>query len=86
MTISLRNLPKDVEAAILEISKREGISRNKATLRLLEASIHKPGKKARLNHDFDQFFGTWSAAEADAFDAALADMRRVDPADWEPAE
>ena len=31
MTISLRNLPKDVEEAILETSKREGISRNKAT-------------------------------------------------------
>ena len=82
MTISLRNLPPDVEKAILETSQREGISRNKATLRLLQASLHKPA----INHDFDEFIGTWSDAEADAFNAALAEMRKVDPADWEPFE
>jgi hypothetical protein len=82
MTISLRNLPPEVEKAILETSQREGISRNKATLRLLQASLHKPA----INTDFDEFFGTWSSEEADAFDAALAEMRKVDPADWEPFE
>ena len=82
MTISLRNLPPEVEKAILETSQREGISRNKATLRLLQASLHKPA----INHDFDEFIGTWSDAEADEFNAALAEMRKVDPADWEPFE
>ena len=82
MTISLRNLPPEVEKAILETSRREGISLNKATLRLLEASLHKP----KINHDFDEFFGTWSKEEADEFDAALAEMRKVDPIDWEPLE
>ena len=81
MTISLRNLPKEVEKAILETSHREGISLNKATLRLLEAQLHKPAK----NSDFEEFCGTWSSAEADAFDAALVEMRQVDPADWESA-
>jgi hypothetical protein len=81
MTISLRKLSPDVEKAILEISRREGISLNKATLRLLEASLRKPSK----NSDFEEFSGTWSNAEADAFDAALAGMRQVDPADWELA-
>ena len=81
MTISLRNLPKELEKAILETSRREGISLNKATIRLLEAQLRKPAK----NSDFEEFFGTWSGAEADAFDAALAEMRQVDPADWESA-
>jgi hypothetical protein len=49
---------------------------------LLQSSLHKPA----INHDFDEFFGTWSDAEADEFDAALAEMRKVDPADWEPFE
>jgi hypothetical protein len=80
--ISLRNLPAEVEKAILETSHREGISLNKATLRLLQASLHKPAK----NSDFEEFFGTWSTAEANAFDAALAEMREVDPTDWESAE
>jgi len=81
MTISLRNLPKEVEKAILETSHREGISLNKATLRLLEAQLRKPVR----NSDFEEFCGAWSSAEADAFDAALAEMRQVDPADWESA-
>ena len=81
VTISLRNLPKEVEKAILETSHRQGISLNKATIRLLEAQLHKPAR----NSDFEEFCGTWSSAEADAFDAALAGMRQVDPADWEPA-
>ena len=81
MTISLRNLPKEVEKAILETSRREGISLNKATIRLLEAQLHKPAK----NSDFEEFSGTWSSADADAFDAALAEMRQMDPADWESA-
>ena len=82
MTVSLRNLPKEVEKAILETSHREGISLNKATLRLLGAQLHRPAK----NSDFEEFCGTWSSVEADAFEAALAGMRQVEPADWEPAE
>lgn len=82
MTISLRNLPKEVEKAIRETSRREGISLNKAVLRLLEAQLRKPTR----NSDFEEFFGTWSRAEADAFDTALAAMRQIDPADWEQGE
>ena len=55
MTMSLRNLPKEIEKAILETSRREGISLNKATIRLLEAQLRKPAK----NSDFEEFFGTW---------------------------
>ncbi len=77
MTISLRNVPKKVEKAILETSHREGISLNKATLRLLQAQLRKPAK----NSDFDEFCGIWSSSEADAFDTALAEMRQIDPAD-----
>ena len=82
MTVSLRNLPPEVEKAILETSHREGISLNKATLRLLQASLRKPAR----NSELDEFYGTWSQAEAEAFDTALAEMRQVEPADWEPAE
>ena len=80
MTISLRNLPPEVEKAIQETSLREGISLNKATIRLLEASLRKPA----TNSDFDEFCGTWSKVEAHALDAALAEMRQIDPADWDP--
>jgi hypothetical protein len=71
MTISLRNLPAEVEKAIVETSHREGISLNKATLRLLEASLRRPAR----NGDFEEFYGTWSSRESHKFDAALAAMR-----------
>ena len=79
MTISLRNLPPEIEKAIQDTSRREGISLNKATIRLLETSLRKPAK----NIDFGEFCGAWSWAEADQFDTALRQMRQVDPADWE---
>ena len=82
MTISLRNLPDDIEKAILETSLTAGISLNRATHRILASAIRKPGR----NTDFDEFSGSWTAAEAEQFDIALADARQIDPADWAPAE
>jgi hypothetical protein len=79
VTISLRNLPPDVERAIQDTCRREGISLNRAAIRLLEAAIHKP----QINTDFDEFCGIWAPAEADEFDVALSAMRSIDPADWE---
>ena len=72
MAISLRNLTEEVEKAILETSRQEGISLDKAVIQLLQAA---PCMAAK-NSDFDEFFGTWSNAEADAFDAALAERRQ----------
>jgi hypothetical protein len=79
MTISLRNLPPEVQKAIEETSLREGISLNKATIRLLESALRKPAR----NNDFDEFLGVWSPDEADQFDAVLRQMRHVDPMDWD---
>ncbi len=82
VTISLRNLPPEIEAAILQTSKREGISLNRATIRLLEASLARPAR----NSDFDEFLGRWRKRQADTFDRALRKMRRVEPADWQDAK
>lgn len=78
MTISLRNLPPELEQAIVDKSQRERISLNKAATQLIAFAIHPPHR----NTDFDEFAGTWPAKAAAEFDAALADMRRVDPEDW----
>lgn len=76
----LRNIPPEIEGVIVETSRREGISLNKATLRLLEKSSRKP----KINTDFEEFSGSWDLEQADAFDAALAEMRRIELVDWEP--
>ena len=78
MTISLRNLPPEIERAIVGKSEREGISLNKAATQLLERAI----RPASRNSDFDEFAGGWSAEAVSEFDAVMAITRRVDPGDW----
>jgi hypothetical protein len=69
----------ELERAILEKSRRDGLSLNKAVIQLLERAI----EPVRTNTDFDEFAGKWPAGTAVEFERALADLRRVDPADWE---
>jgi len=76
VTLCLRNLPAAVETAIRETSQRERISLNNAAIRLLEDSLRRRAE----NLDFREFYGVWTAAEADAFDAALRAMRQIEPA------
>ena len=80
MTISLRNLPPEIELAIVSKSERDGISLNKAATQLLERAI----RPAKRNADFDEFAGSWTAETAMDFDTTLENMRRVDPDDWKP--
>ena len=80
MTISLRNLPPEIELAIVSKSERDGISLNKAATQLLERAV----RPAKRNADFDEFPGSWSAEATLEFAAALENMRRVDPDDWKP--
>ena len=57
MTISLRKLPEEVEKAILETSRREGISLNKATLRLLEERTAQAGSELGFRGVFRNMVG-----------------------------
>ena len=63
MTISLRNLPPDIERALVSKSEREGISLNKAATQLLERAI----RPVKRNSDFDEFAGSWTAEAAIKF-------------------
>ena len=79
MTISLRNLPPDAEAAILEKSQKLGISLNQAAQQLILAAVHRPER----NFDFDEFCGLWSEEQGREFQQILDTMRKVNEADWE---
>jgi hypothetical protein len=81
--ITVRNLPPAVAKAVREKARREKLSLNKAIVKLLEeATGAGPGKKA-VHHDLDRFVGTWSREEAQAFDKALGEQRRIDSEMWE---
>ena len=83
--ITLRNLPRGVAKAIREKARREHLSLNKAVIGLLEEATgvapRGPGRPED-DHDLDRFFGTWTEEEADAFDEALREQRRVDLEMW----
>lgn len=82
-TITLRNLPPDLERQ-LEREARESGSSLAATVirRLREAmGLDRTGRPTRYD-DLDSLAGTWSDAEADAFDEMLAQLRVIDHQLW----
>ena len=58
-------------------------SLNKAVLRMLDEASGRSAAPRVLHHDLDHLAGTWSEEEAQAFDAALAEQRPIDPELWE---
>ena len=82
--ITVRNLPPAVAKAVREKARKEKLSLNKAIVKLLEeATGSGTGKRRAIHHGLDRFFGTWTEAEADAFDQALREQRPIDPEMWE---
>ena len=82
--LTLRGIPEPVEAAIRARAQRDRTSLNKAVISLLEEAVaQSPAALAGPPyHDLDEFFGSWSAKEADQFDASLREQRKIDEADW----
>ena len=80
--ITLRNIPRELQEAIKRRARREGLSLNKTVQRMLEEVVGLKPSSSMQHHDLDHLAGTWSDEEADAFDAALAEQRRIDPELW----
>ena len=81
--VTLRNLPPKVAETIRRRARDKRVSVNKAVIGLLEELAGVGGKKpAPRHHDLDALAGSWTKAEAAAFDKALAKQRTIDPALW----
>jgi hypothetical protein len=82
--ITIRGIPKKVEKAIKEESKKEGKSLNKAIIALLEKAVgvEKKAQVQKLYHDLDHLAGKWSVNEASEFDTYLNDQRKIDEETW----
>ena len=83
--LTLRGFGKQLENRIRELARREGLSLNQAALRLLRRGAGL-GEEAEgpntVGSDLDDHIGTWSAEEADEFDASLEDFGHVDEELW----
>jgi DNA polymerase III delta subunit len=83
MAVTLRNLPKKLDQTIQRRAKEKGISVNKAVITLLEEQLGmKPKKHSVEYHDLDNLAGSWTKAEADAFDKTLTKQRAIDSDLW----
>jgi len=80
--ITLRNLPPDVAKAVKQKARREGLSLNRAIIRLLEETTGGNAGRKEIHHDLDHLAGRWSEQEYQGFMEALSDQRRIDPEMW----
>jgi hypothetical protein len=82
-TITLRNLPPDLERALEREARTSGSSLAATVIRHLRLAmgLDRTGRATRYD-DLDGLAGTWSDQEADAFARVLAEQRAIDSELW----
>ena len=82
-TITLRNIPSEVEQKIEEAAQKNGLSLNQATLQLLAEGLGLKKNNAPVKYrDLSEFSGRWTNDEKVAFDKLVAEQRTIDPEMW----
>ena len=79
--ISIRGLDDDQLDALKQQARQKGISLNRLVLNQLTGAPSDVGS-GRKHQDLDALAGTWSRAENEAFEAAIAPLEQVDPELW----
>ena len=82
--LTLRGFDDELRDHLRSLAAREGISLNKAALRLLRKGAGLTagaGGNGKIGSSLDHLFGTWTDEEADAFDALLQQFETIDEPD-----
>ena len=85
MQITIRGIDPELGQVLRRIAKNEGISLNKAALKLLAqgAGLRREAEATRqIGRELDHLFGTWSEAEARAFLRAIRSCEQIDEGFW----
>lgn len=83
-TITLRNIPPNIERRLERRAREWGLSFNRTVLRLLEGALGVDQRPANdRHHDLDHLAGAWTEQDAAAFDETLRDLRGIDRERWE---
>jgi hypothetical protein len=83
--LTLRGLDERLRARLEQLARNEGISLNKAALRLLRkgAGLDRPGTAGdSLGAALDEFVGSWSAEQERVLADAVAVFEQVDEGLW----
>lgn len=84
--MTIRGLDVELEQSIKMLAHREGISLNKAALRLLRAGAGLGESTAgaqRIGTRLDKYVGTMTEGEAQELMASIADCQRMDEDMWQ---
>ncbi|MCY3621610.1 MAG: hypothetical protein OXH68_07845 [Gammaproteobacteria bacterium] len=81
--LTIRGFDDELVDYIRNLARREGISLNRAVMRLVRrgANLDEPDADV-VGSSLDHLMGTWTVEEADAIDLALQDFSRIDEAMW----
>ena len=81
--LTIRGFDAELATYIQDLARREGISLNRAVMRLIRRGANLDLDDADVvGSSLDHLMGTWSAEEADRIDQALVDFSRIDEAMW----
>lgn len=83
--LTVRGFDEDLEDAMRRLAQREGVSLNKAALRLLRKGAGLSGIASAddsIGSSLDHLIGKWSQEEYDEMDAVLKELDFIDEAIW----
>ena len=83
--LTVRGFDEELSNHLQRLARREGISLNKAALRLLRRGAgltDDTGGRDTVGSSLDHLIGTWTAEEADAMAATLEELRTIDESMW----
>jgi hypothetical protein len=82
--LSLRGFDSELEKALCETARSQGISLNRAAISLMRkgAGIAENKKTDCVGESLDHLIGRWSKEEADAFLESIQSTEEIDRAFW----
>ena len=84
--ITIHDLDGELGEIIRQRAERDGTSLSHAAFELLRigAGMMKPtSERPNVGSSLDKYIGSWTAAEADEFDAAVQEFETVDETAWQ---
>ena len=83
--LTIRGFDEELERRVRQLASREGISLNRAVMRLLRRGAGLGERKdapETVGDSLDHLIGTWAVEEAAEINRALEDFSRIDEEMW----
>jgi len=83
--LTIRGFDKDLEQYIVRLARGEGISLNRAVLKLLRRGAgigDDANARDTVGTSLDHLIGTWTADELNEMEQALGDLSHIDESMW----